>query len=155
MVIVKSKAGTGGMRGARMANLVARLMRPVLIWHHRRHGDTFRGREVLYLSTVGARTGQRRRTALGYLADGEDALLVVASMGGAAHNPGWYHNIVAHPDQVWIEVRGRRHRVTPEQLEAEPRAEAWVRITTSRPSMAQYQEKTDRILPILRLTRAE
>lgn len=152
MTIITSKAGTRGMAGARIAKLVARLMRPVLIRHHRRHGDTFRGRDVLYLTTVGAKTGKQRQTALGYETDGEHAWLVVASFGGAAPNPGWYHNVVAHPDQVWIEVQGRRHRVTAEQLEGQRRAEAWARITASRPSMAQYQTKTDRVLPVLRLT---
>jgi deazaflavin-dependent oxidoreductase (nitroreductase family) len=91
---------------------------------------------------------------VGYEPDGGDAWLVVASFGGAARHPGWYHNIVAHPDQVWIEVRGRRHRVRPEQLEGPRRAQAWARITASRPSMAGYQEKTDRVLPVLRLVRA-
>ena len=59
------------------------------------------------------------------------------------------------PDQVWIEVGGRRHRVRAEQLDGPRRADAWARITASRPSMAGYQEKTDRILPVLRLTPAE
>ena len=48
---------------------------------------------------------------------------------------------------------GRRHRVRPEQLEGPRRAEAWAQIIASRPSMAGYQEKTDRVLPVLRLTR--
>jgi hypothetical protein len=55
---------------------------------------------------------------------------------------------------VWIEVRGLHHRVRPEQLEGSRRAQAWARITASRPSMARYQEKTDRVLPVLRLVRA-
>lgn len=154
MTIV-TKAGTRGMRGVRIAKLVARVLRPVLIRHHRRHGDTFRGSDVLYLSTVGAKTGKQRQTAVGYETEGKDAWLVVASLGGAAHNPGWYHNIVAHPDQVWIDVRGRRHRVVHEQLDGQRRAQAWARIIARRPSMVHYQEKTDRVLPVLRLTRAE
>jgi deazaflavin-dependent oxidoreductase (nitroreductase family) len=126
-----------------------------MIRHHRRSGDEFRGRAVLYLTTVGARTGKQRLSAVGYEPDGAGAWLVVASFGGAAHNPGWYHNIAAHPDQVWIEVDGRRHHVRAEQLEGSRRAEAWARIVASRPSMGGYQEKTDRILPVLRLTDAE
>lgn len=155
MAMGTSKAGTRGMRGVRIAKLVARVLSPVLIRHHRRHGDTFQGHDVLYLSTVGAKTGKPRQIAVGYETDGEDAWLVVASLGGAAHNPGWYHNIVAHPDQVWIEVSGRRHRVRPEQLDGQRRVQAWARITARSPSMAQYQTKTDRVLPVLRLTRAE
>ena len=49
---------------------------------------------------------------------------------------------------------GHRHRVLAKQLDGARRAEAWTRITASRPSMAGYQEKTDRVLPVLRLVRA-
>jgi deazaflavin-dependent oxidoreductase (nitroreductase family) len=155
MTIAKGGSGTRGMRGARLATLVARVMRPLLIRQHRRQGDTFRGSDVLYLTTVGARTGKRRENAVAYEPDGENSWLVVASFGGAAQNPGWYHNIAANPDQVWIEVRGRHHRVRPEQLEGAGRAEAWAGITARFPRMEGYQEKTDRVLPVLRLVRTE
>jgi deazaflavin-dependent oxidoreductase (nitroreductase family) len=155
MTMKKTTAGTRGMRGARLAALFARATRPILIRSHRRRGDTFRGAPVLYLTTTGARTGKRRTNAVGYEPGGEAAWLVVASFGGAARHPGWYHNIVAHPEQVWIEVGGQRHRVRPEQLDGPRRDEAWRRITASRPSMAGYQEKTDRVLPVLLLSRAE
>jgi deazaflavin-dependent oxidoreductase (nitroreductase family) len=154
MAIAKSSAGTRGMRGAGLATLLARVMRPVLIKYHRRQGDTFRGSQVLYLTTVGAKTGKRRENAVAYEPDGENAWLVVASFGGAAQNPGWYHNIAANPDQVWVEVRGHHHRARAEQLEGARRAEAWARITARIPSMAGYQEKTDRVLPVLRLVHA-
>ena len=61
---------------------------------------------MLYLSTVGARTGKQRLNPVGYEPDGENAWLVVASFGGAAQNPGWYHNVLAHPDEVSVEVGG-------------------------------------------------
>jgi deazaflavin-dependent oxidoreductase (nitroreductase family) len=154
MTIAKSRSGTRGMRGAALAKLFARMAGPVMVRQHRKHGDTFRGDAVLYLTTVGARTGKRRQNAVGYEHDGDGAWLVVASFGGAAQHPGWYHNIVAHPDQVSVEVDGRHHRVRPEQLEGPRRAAAWARITASRPSMAGYQEKTDRVLPVLRLVQA-
>ena len=57
----------------------------------------------------------------------------------------------AHPDQVQIEVEGRKVAVAAEQLHGAERAEAWQQITTSAPRFAQYQEKTDRELPIIRL----
>ena len=155
MRIAKSRSGARGMRGAALAKLFARVAGPVLVRRHRKHGDTFRGDAVLYLTTVGARTGKRRQNAVGYEHDGDGAWLVVASFGGAAQHPGWYHNIAANPDQVWVEVGGRRHRVLAEQLAGPRRAEAWARITASRPSIGGYQEKTDRVLPVLRLTPAE
>ena len=155
MTDIKSARGTHGVRGGRILPLVARLTRLLRIRHHRRHGDTFRGRDVLYLTTVGAKSGKQRQHPLGYLRDGEDAWLIVASMGGAAHNPAWYHNIAAHPGNVSIEVHGRHHRVVPQQLDGADRADAWARITAHQPSYAEYQTKTDRLLPVLRLTRAE
>jgi deazaflavin-dependent oxidoreductase (nitroreductase family) len=152
MAINKIGAGTRGVRGGMILPLVARLTRRLRIRHHRRHGDTFQGRPVLYLTTVGAKSGRRRVHPLGYAEDGDDAWLIVASVGGAAHNPGWYHNIAAHPDQVSIEVDGRHHDVVPEQLEGHARSDAWRRIVERRPSYAGYQTKTDRLLPVLRLT---
>jgi deazaflavin-dependent oxidoreductase (nitroreductase family) len=119
---------------------------------HRRKG-TFMGMDILFLNTVGKRTGQRRETAVSWFPDGDDAWLIVASAGGAAHNPAWYHNLAAHPDQVSIELPGRRTvKVTPEQLDGERREAAWKRITEVQPRYAKYQEKTDRKLPVIRLT---
>jgi deazaflavin-dependent oxidoreductase (nitroreductase family) len=125
----------------------------MMIKQHRRKGDKFMGMDVLYLTTIGARTGESRMTPVAYFPDG-DAWLIVASLGGAARNPGWYHNIAAHPDQVWIDIGGDRLHVTPEQLEGQRREEAWRRISASQPRYAGYQEKTDRVLPVLRLARA-
>jgi deazaflavin-dependent oxidoreductase (nitroreductase family) len=79
---------------------------------HRRKGYTFMGMDVLFLTTIGRRTGQRRQTPVAWFPDGEDAWLIVASAAGSAHNPAWYHNLAAHPDQVWIELSQRQLRVT-------------------------------------------
>jgi deazaflavin-dependent oxidoreductase (nitroreductase family) len=124
---------------------------PVMTFIHRRRGDRFRGRPVLYLTTVGARTGQRRHNPVGRFEDGQDGWLVVASFGGAAQHPGWYHNIVAHPDQVWVEVAGTTHRVHAEQLGGPDRERAWALITEQSPSFLDYEQQTDRELPVLRL----
>src|SRR5436190_20129620 len=104
MTFVKSKRGTRGMKGTWLSLLFVRLMRNRLIKQHRKQGDTFRGGAVLYLSTVGAKTGRQRMTPLGYVEDGEHAWFIIASLGGSAQNPAWYHNIAAHPDKVSIEV---------------------------------------------------
>ena len=147
----------GGTRGTRTpsSNAVTRgMMRAARTWH-RRSGDKFQGMDLLYLTTVGAKTGQKRQSAVSRFPDGEDAWLVVASAGGSAHNPAWYHNIAAHPDQVWIEFGGRQLRVTPAQLDADARAEAWQRITQLQPRYAGYEQKTDRAIPVIRLARAD
>jgi deazaflavin-dependent oxidoreductase (nitroreductase family) len=72
-----------------------------MIKQHRRKGDRFQGMDLLYLTTVGAKTGQKRQNPVSRFPDGEDSWLVVASSAGAARHPAWYHNIAAHPDQVW------------------------------------------------------
>src|SRR5947209_1092646 len=107
MAFVPSKRGTRGIGGTRLILLLARLMRGRMVRQHRKRGDTFRGGAVLYLSTVGARTGKQRMTPLGYVEDGEQAWFIIASLGGSAQNPAWYHNIAANPDKVSIEVGGR------------------------------------------------
>jgi len=114
----------GGTRGAWVppSNAVTRALSRVAMSWHRRSGDKMQGMDLLYLTTVGAKTGQKRQSAVARFPDGEDAWLVVASAGGSAHNPAWYHNIAAHPDQVWIEFGGRQLRVTPTQLDGDARA---------------------------------
>jgi deazaflavin-dependent oxidoreductase (nitroreductase family) len=146
----------GGTRGARTpkANAVTRvLMRGMTSWH-RRSGDKFQGMDLLYLTTTGAKTGQKHQTTVARFPDGDDAWLVVASAAGSAHNPAWYHNIAAHPDQVWIEFGGQQMRVTPVQLDGQARAQAWQRVTASQPRYAGYERKTDRQIPVIRLARA-
>ena len=124
----------------------------VMIKIHHRTGDRFMGMDLLYLTTIGAKTGQKRVSPVARFADGDDAWLVVASNGGAAHHPSWYHNVMAHPDQVWVEVAGRSRPVTVEQLDGARRDEAWQRIITSQPRFDGYRKKTARALPVLRLS---
>ena len=154
MSFQRTPSGTRGGRSAPSGPLVRGLGRVLQSWH-RRSGDKFQGMDVLYLTTVGAKSGQKRQSTVARFADGEDAWLVVASAGGAARNPAWYHNIAAHPDQVWIEFGGRQIKVTPTQLDGEERAQAWERITQAQPRYLGYEKKTDRAIPVIRLTRAD
>ncbi len=143
----------GGTRGATMPprRFLAILM-PVLKWVHRRQGDRFRGGDLLYLTTIGARSGERRVNPLARFDDGNGGWLVVASFGGAAKHPGWYHNVAAHPDRVWAEVGGVTRRVEAEQLAGPAYDAAWAHITSRAENFTGYREKTDRVIPVLRLT---
>src|SRR5690348_2261943 len=69
-------------------------------------------------------------------------------------HPGWYHNIAAHPGRVEIEIGDRTLKVTPVQLSGAQRDNAWQRIIAAQPRYARYQAKTDRLLPVIRLTPA-
>lgn len=143
----------GGTRGTRQPpGWLARIMTPVMVRIHRRQGDRFQGMDLLYLSTVGAKSGEPRRNPVARFDDGIGGWIVVASAGGTANHPAWYHNIVAHPDQVQAEVAGTTHRVTVEQLEGEAREKAWATVVAAAPRFTGYTEKTDRVLPVLRLT---
>jgi deazaflavin-dependent oxidoreductase (nitroreductase family) len=124
----------------------------VMIKLHRRTGDRFMGMDLLYLTTVGAKTGQQRQSPVARFPDGDDAWLDVASNAGSSRHPSWYHNLMAHPDQVSIEVAGRSVHATVEQLEGTRRDDAWQRIAASQPRFAGYQRKTVRTMPIVRLS---
>jgi deazaflavin-dependent oxidoreductase (nitroreductase family) len=143
----------GGTRGNRQPpGWLGKIMMPILMRVHRRQGDRFQGQDLLYLTTVGAKSGERRKNPVARFDDGGGGWVIVASAGGTAKHPGWYHNIVAHPDQVQAEVAGRTHRVRVDQLEGEARERAWAAVVAASPRFGGYTEKTDRVLPVLRLT---
>jgi deazaflavin-dependent oxidoreductase (nitroreductase family) len=105
----------------------------------------------LVLTTVGARSGQRREAHLTAFPEG-DGWLVVASKGGDPAHPAWYHNMARHPDQVWVQVGKLRTRVKPESLTGPDRARAWQRVVSEYPNYRAYETKTDREIPVVRLT---
>lgn len=109
------------------------------------------GFNALILTTIGARTGAERTNPVGWFPGPDGSWLIVASAAGAARNPAWYHNIAAHPDRVKIEVDGRTVPVTAEQLHGAERDQAWQQITAAASRFGQYQHKTDRELPVIRL----
>lgn len=145
-----------GTRGGRelKGGVLLRWMNKRAMNRIRRKGGKFMGFDALVLTTIGAKSGAERTTPVGWFPTGaDDSWLIVASAGGSAKNPAWYYNLAAHPDKVHIEMAGRKIPVTAEQLHGPARAEAWQRITSAAPRFAQYQEKTDRELPVIRLTR--
>jgi len=108
-------------------------------------GD-LRGRPVIVLTSVGATTGKLRKTALMRVEhDGEYA--VVASKGGAAHHPIWYHNLKANPHVMLQDGPARRDYVARE-LDGEERSTWWERAVEVWPDYARYQTKTDRVIPV-------
>jgi deazaflavin-dependent oxidoreductase (nitroreductase family) len=149
MPLQKPPSGTRG--GRRPPTLLARIFTPLMTRVHRRSGDRFQGMDLLYLTTVGARSGQRRTTPVARFDDDEGGWVVVASAGGTKEHPAWYHNVAAHPDQVWAEVGGTTHHVAVDQLEGEARSRAWARVVEKAPRFAGYETKTDRLMPVLRL----
>lgn len=111
-----------------------------------------KGAPLVLLTTVGAKTGQTRQTPLGGFPDANGAWLIVASAAGSAKHPAWYFNLAKNPDTVWLEVEGRKMKVRPEYLKGAEREAAWGRISAQASNYAGYQEKTDREIPIIRLS---
>lgn len=91
-------------------------------------------------------------TPVSWLPAADGSRLLIASAAGAPANPAWYYNLAAHPDQVRIEVGNKTIDVRAEQLHGAARAEEWKRIIAIAPRFAGYQQKTDRELPIIKLT---
>ena len=144
---------TAGTRGGRQpAGFAARLSNKMIAGRVRKGGAKFLGFNALVLTTVGRKTGAERTTPVGWFPGPDDSRLIVASAAGATGNPAWYYNLAAHPDQVQIELEGRKVPVTAEQLHGAEREAAWQQIVTAAPRFAKYQQKTDRDLPIIRLT---
>jgi len=142
---------TAGTRGARQPGGFVFLWGNKLMASRIRKSGKFQGFNALVLTTVGRKTGRERSTPVGWFPGPDGSWLIVASANGAKGNPAWYYNIAAHPDQVQIEVDGRKVAVVAEQLHGAERAAAWQHITAASPRFAQYQQKTDRELPIIRL----
>jgi deazaflavin-dependent oxidoreductase (nitroreductase family) len=148
----------GSTKGLSIPNLARPLMKTGMALSHglyRILGDRMKvqGRPLLLLTTVGARTGKRRKTLLGWFPDShrDGALLVIGSGGGTMHHPGWCHNLAKHPELAEVEVGGRHLKVVAETLTGEEREQEWERVVAMAPGYGRYVLKTDRQIPIIRL----
>lgn len=113
-------------------------------------GTELKGKPVILLTTVGARTGKLRKTPLMRVEhDGEYA--IVASLGGAPKHPVWYHNVKKHPR---VELQDGTHATDYEAREVfgDEKAVWWERAVEVWPDYADYQRKTDREIPVFVLT---
>lgn len=159
MTIRVSPRGTRGMRVPSRGPLATlfKFISKLQIWMYRRDGGkrvrSMMGFPVVLLSTRGAKTRQTRTTPIGGFPDGEKTWLVAATLSGAARHPAWFLNMARHPEDISLEVGKERFKVHAELLEGSERAEALDRIAAIAPRYASYQEKTDREIPIVRLTR--
>jgi deazaflavin-dependent oxidoreductase (nitroreductase family) len=102
---------------------------------------------VLFITTVGRRSGAPRRNALNYLEDGRN-LLLVASNAGAPGNPGWWHNLQAYPEAT-IEIGGQSRRVRARAASPDEAAAGWERFLASSRQYAEYRQATERQIPIV------
>jgi deazaflavin-dependent oxidoreductase (nitroreductase family) len=112
-------------------------------------GGGFEGAPMLLLTTVGAKSGATRVNPMMYLAEGERRY-VFASKAGAPTNPDWYYNLVAHPEAS-IEVGDQRVDVLATPLTGADRDRVYAEQARLYPGFAEYEEKTDRVIPVVAL----
>jgi deazaflavin-dependent oxidoreductase (nitroreductase family) len=114
-------------------------------------GHDWNGTSCLVLHTKGRKTGETRKFALIYGRDGNDYVLV-ASKGGYPKNPGWYENLVAHPNDVTIQVWDKVIPVTARTGTSEDKKRVWPVMTKEWPGYDDYQAGTTRDIPVVLLT---
>lgn len=113
-------------------------------------GTDLKGKPVILLTTVGARTGKLRKTPLMRVEhNGEYA--VVASLGGAPKNPVWYYNVTKHT-RVELQDGTTTGDYQAREVFGEEKAVWWRRAVEVWPDYADYQQKTDRDIPVFVLT---
>jgi deazaflavin-dependent oxidoreductase (nitroreductase family) len=109
-----------------------------------------RGRPIIVLTSVGAKSGKLRKTPL-MRVEHEGEYAVVASLGGAPKHPVWYFNLVAHP-HVELQDGPVKRDYTAREVAGAERDEWWQRAVAAWPDYAEYQKKTDRQIPVFVLT---
>jgi deazaflavin-dependent oxidoreductase (nitroreductase family) len=114
-------------------------------------GDT--GLPVVVITTRGRRSGKLRKAPLMRVEHGGQYALV-ASLGGAPSNPSWYGNLAADPTALTIQDGPEPHDYVAREVEGDERTLWWDRAVEAYPSYAEYQERTDRVIPVFVATRA-
>lgn len=115
-------------------------------------GHEWEGTQTLLLTTKGRRSGEPRTTPLIYAPYG-DAYTIVASKGGADEPPAWYLNLAEEPE-VDVQVRGDRFKARARTASPEEKAEIWKTMVAEWPAYDEYQQRTEREIPVVVLERA-
>ncbi len=116
-------------------------------------GTTLRGVPVVVVTSVGAKSGKLRKNPV-MRVEHEGAYALVASKGGAPEHPSWYRNLVSHPT-VELQDHAEKATYTVRIVHGDERAAWWERAVAVWPDYADYQEKTDREIPVFVAERAE
>lgn len=106
------------------------------------------GIPVIIVTMRGKSSGLVRKIAL-MRVEHEGSYALVASVGGAPTNPAWYNNLVANPNEVQVQDGPAPFAVTVRELEGDERAIWWERSVAVFPTYSEYQQKTERTIPVL------
>jgi deazaflavin-dependent oxidoreductase (nitroreductase family) len=115
-------------------------------------GGGFAGSPVVLLHTTGAKSGQTRVNPLVALPRDDGTLYVFASAAGAPKHPDWYHNLVAHPE-VEVEFGDDTFGATATVITGADRDSIYAEQATKFEGFADYEKKTTRVIPVIKLER--
>nr|WP_296766396.1 nitroreductase family deazaflavin-dependent oxidoreductase [Rhodococcus sp. (in: high G+C Gram-positive bacteria)] len=118
--------------------------------HHGKVGGPFEGAPLLLLHSTGAKTGSVRVSPLMYLPDDEH-YVIFASKAGSDSNPDWYHNLKKNP-QATIEVGDETLQVVADEVEGRDRDDLYRKQADLYSGFADYEKKTARVIPVVRLS---
>jgi deazaflavin-dependent oxidoreductase (nitroreductase family) len=116
-----------------------------------RVGGSLAGTPMMLIHHVGAKSGIERVTPLACNPLDDGRFVIVASNGGSPTHPSWYYNLTASP-RIEVEVGTETFTVLAEELEGTARAELWPKLIAASPSVAVFQAKTTRQIPLFVLT---
>ncbi len=116
-------------------------------------GGQMENMPVILLTMTGAKSGRTITKPLVYTTD-EERIVVIASFAGAPHHPGWYHNLVAHPE-VTLEIGTERFRARAEVTSGEERQRLFDAQAAQMPIFHDYQKKTSRQIPVVVFNRID
>lgn len=114
-------------------------------------GHEWQGTQTLLLTTTGRKSGEARTTPLIYAPEG-DSFAIVASKGGSDEPPAWYLNLSEDPE-VEVQVKADRFKARARTANAEEKPDLWKKMVAEWPSYDEYQERTDREIPVVVLER--
>ncbi|HUF53579.1 MAG TPA: nitroreductase family deazaflavin-dependent oxidoreductase [Dehalococcoidia bacterium] len=110
-------------------------------------GGPFEGATMLLLTHRGRKTGTERTNPLVTMPDG-GRYIIFASKGGAPEDPDWYRNIKANSD-VTVEVGTDKFEAKAEEVTGDERDRLWRKNVSERPTFGEYEERTDRVIPVI------
>ena len=115
-----------------------------------REGNTLprRTEPVVVYTTRGAKSGKIRKNPL-MRVEHDGVYAMVASQGGAPKHPTWYFNVTTHPDQVTVQDGDQVRDGVAREVEGEEYDQWWERAVAAYRDYADYQQKTDRKIPIV------
>ena len=114
-------------------------------------GGNFKGSNLLLLHTIGARSGVSRVNPLAYLKVAE-SWIIIASFAGSQSYPPWFHNLKAHQN-VDVEVGKEMFKARATIMEEPERSDLYAKVEGVMPVFTQYQAKTNRVIPVISLTK--